>query len=420
MSKRITVVVGAPASGKNTYISRRRGEDDVVIDQDALNWACGGGHRKASLAQQKVGFAARSAAVGKVCGEGVDVDAWIIHGNPKPEQVEFYGKAGAKFVVCTPPLEEVLMHAGDDGRDVETARGIIEAWYETPPQIPKKWVKETISSYPSGESKGETMGKQYKDVKASIKAEVENLEEGQFIAYASTFDREPDSYGDVVAKGAFEKTLREWEESGNTIPILFGHRMDDPAFNIGGVVKAVEDERGLKILGQLDLDSEKGAQVYRLIKGRRLAQLSFAFDVLNSGQVTLEDGTKANELREIKLYEVSLVPIGANQNTEIIAVKTALDVVAEGVKAGRSLSAKNETALLDAIHSIESVLASTDPEGDGEEKADSQVADKEGAAKQVNEPVTAALSRSAQSLKQAMVQAQLALTLCRTSTETTI
>ena len=36
------------------------------------------------------------------------------------------------------------------------------------------------------------------------------LAEGEFIAYPSTFTREPDAYGDVVAPGAFLETIAAW------------------------------------------------------------------------------------------------------------------------------------------------------------------------------------------------------------------
>ena len=55
---------------------------------------------------------------------------------------------------------------------------------------------------------------------------------GTVTGYASTFDRDPDSYGDVIAKGAFAKTLEEWEEKraeGVYIPLLYGHSTDDSA-----------------------------------------------------------------------------------------------------------------------------------------------------------------------------------------------
>lgn len=146
---------------------------------------------------------------------------------------------------------------------------------------------------------------------------------GHIVAYAATFDREPDSYGDVIAPGAFKNTLEEWKASGNVIPLLFGHRTDDPAMNIGGVDSIEEDERGLRIEATFDKDSETAQYVRRLVLEKRLSKLSFAYDVLDEGTITLDDGRKANELREIKLFEVSLVPIPANGHAEVVEAKAA-------------------------------------------------------------------------------------------------
>jgi HK97 family phage prohead protease len=149
----------------------------------------------------------------------------------------------------------------------------------------------------------------------------DGLDEGQFIVYPSTFIKEPDSYGDVVAKGAFLDTIAEWKDSGNTLPGLYGHRMDDPDYFVAGALDMGEDDHGWWVKGEFDLESPKGPQVYRLVKGRRLNQLSFAFDTLDEKSVTLEDGRKANELQRLKVYEFSFVPIGANQDTSVVAVK---------------------------------------------------------------------------------------------------
>lgn len=157
---------------------------------------------------------------------------------------------------------------------------------------------------------------------------------GEVLAYASTFDRVPDSYGDVVARGAFAKTLSDWQASGNPIPLLFGHRTDDPRMNLGAVIEAEEDERGLKIRARFDEENEIAQYTRKLVKEGRLTKLSFAYDTLDAAPVVLEDGTRANELRELKLYEVSLVPIPANQLTEVIEAKdgehkqTIRDIVA--------------------------------------------------------------------------------------------
>lgn len=189
----------------------------------------------------------------------------------------------------------------------------------------------------------------------------DGLSEGEFIVYPSTFTRQPDAYGDVVAKGAFLDNLKEWEESGNVLPGLYGHRMDDPDFFVASAAEMGEDDHGWWVKGSFDLESPKGAQVYRLVKGRRLNQLSFAYDVLEEGKVDLGDGESANELRKLRVHEFSFVPVGANQDTSVLAVKGLLD----GIKAGRVLSAKNETALREARDAIDSVLSSLGDDEDG-------------------------------------------------------
>src|SRR5690625_1419415 len=153
----------------------------------------------------------------------------------------------------------------------------------------------------------------------------EEQEEVTFTAYASFFGN-MDSCVDVVVKGAYEDTLREWESPGNTMPLLYSHRMDDPDYNIGSILEAKEDDHGLWVKGKLDLDSPKGAQCYRLLKGRRLNQLSYAYDVTEGGPAQ-KDGEHFYELRGIKAYEISLTPIGANQETEVLAVKAATEAL---------------------------------------------------------------------------------------------
>ena len=149
----------------------------------------------------------------------------------------------------------------------------------------------------------------------------EGLEEGEFVAYASTFTREPDSYGDVVAKGAFARGIAERKEAGIPLPGLFGHRLDDPDFYVATALEESEDDHGWRIKGKFDMESPKGPHVYRLVKDGRLRELSFAFQVVDSGQVTLADGTKANELRDLDVFEFSFVPIGANRTTGVERVK---------------------------------------------------------------------------------------------------
>lgn len=207
----------------------------------------------------------------------------------------------------------------------------------------------------------------------------DGLNEGEFIVYPSTFTKTPDSYGDIVAPGAFLDTIEEWKASGNILPGLFGHRLDDPDFYVASTIDMGEDEHGWWVKGQFDMDSPKGPHVYRLVKGRRLNQLSFAFDVQDSGPVELEGGVKANELRKLKVYEYSYVPVGANQDTSVVAVKALAEGMAEGLKAGRAISSKNESELRAAHDAIGKVLSSLGDEEDQTGKASDEPEAKRGA-----------------------------------------
>lgn len=176
-----------------------------------------------------------------------------------------------------------------------------------------------------------------------VKTEGAGLEDGQFEALVSVFGN-VDSMGERVVKGAFAKTLEEWEASGDPIPVIWSHRWSDPEYHVGVVLAAEERDEGLWVRGQLDVDEAKAAKVHRLLKGRRVTQFSFAYDVIDSRKA---DGCW--ELTELKLFEVGPTLVGANQETELLAAKDG--------KTGRVLSAKNEETLKSADSMIKEGLA---------------------------------------------------------------
>ena len=86
--------------------------------------------------------------------------------------------------------------------------------------------------------------------------------------------------------------------------------------------------------------------------------MSFAYDVLEGGEAQREkpggDGTETvYELRKLKLYEVSVVPIGANQETEILAVKAAQSALR--LDAG-ALTEESKSEILKAIKALGDLL----------------------------------------------------------------
>lgn len=155
-----------------------------------------------------------------------------------------------------------------------------------------------------------------KTISIDVKAEA-----GAITGYASTWTREPDSYGDVVAKGAFEENIAQIKEEGRVLPFLFNHKGDDLKAYIGTVVNLEEDDHGLRFDATFD-DTEEGQRARQLAMDGRLCKFSFAYDVLDQGEVTLEDGRKANELRKLRIHEVSLVLFPANPDTSVVSVKS--------------------------------------------------------------------------------------------------
>lgn len=193
----------------------------------------------------------------------------------------------------------------------------------------------------------------------------DGLAKGQFTGYASVFGNK-DSHGDVVVAGAFAESLATYGANGAGVPAYWSHRMDDPMMNIGQTVEAKEDEHGLFVKVQLDLDNPNGAYAHKLIKEGRVAQMSFAYSVKDWAFVEAEDDYFW-ELRKLDLHEVSVVPIGANQETELLAVKQMITAV----KADASLSAGLKERLAQASALIADVLDEVE-ESDEKEVSDEE------------------------------------------------
>ncbi len=155
----------------------------------------------------------------------------------------------------------------------------------------------------------------------TVEVKAIDLDEGQFEGYASVFGTK-DSYGDIVVAGAFTETLAEdYGENGKGVPVYWCHDFKDPFKNIGSTIWAKEDQRGLRVRVQLDLETQNAKQTLKLLKEGRVNQMSFGYTVLEGAYVDTEDDW-FYEIRKVRLHEVSVVPIGANQDTEILAAKS--------------------------------------------------------------------------------------------------
>ena len=183
---------------------------------------------------------------------------------------------------------------------------------------------------------------------------------GEISGYFSTYDRIPDSYGDVIAPGAFAESIQKRKESGHPFPLCWNHDLNQI---IGSVDpdNITDTDKG-PLMTATFFDTPLAQEKREIVKSGVVYQFSFAYDVQDWEEVELEDGRKANELRKLDLFEVSIVPIPANQN----AVMTE-------IKAGRR-NRKSDEDIIKQIISLANQLLDdevneADEPDDGEDKA---------------------------------------------------
>lgn len=194
--------------------------------------------------------------------------------------------------------------------------------------------------------------------------ELKEGENGIVEGYASTWTKNPDSYGDIVIKGAFTDTLKKRKATGHPFPLCFNHDFDQI---IGAVFEAEEDDYGLKIKASF-LNTPAAQEKRELVKEGIVWQFSFAYSVLGWEDPTEEEKKQGifNKLTKLELYEVSLVPVPANQTAIVTDIKKD-DNIEE--KSGKRNSAKDEALIREAISALQALLDNADDQGEDESKA---------------------------------------------------
>ena len=170
---------------------------------------------------------------------------------------------------------------------------------------------------------------------------------GTIAGYFSTYEKSPDSYGDIIEPGAFTNTLAKRKETGHPFPLCFNHDFD----KIIGVVDLVEErEKGAYIEAHF-LDTDLAQDVRKFVQSGAVYQFSFAYDVLKNREPSKEEKANGvmNVLQEVEVFEISVVTVPANQNAVVTEVKT-----------GRRNRKSDEDIIRSCIKSLESLLSDED------------------------------------------------------------
>ncbi len=177
------------------------------------------------------------------------------------------------------------------------------------------------------EQKSDTSKREYKAFKFELESTGEN---GEFAGYAAVFGN-IDSGRDIIEKGAFSKTIRE---DFDRIKILSQH--NDCELPIGKPLELREDEKGLYIRGKIS-DTQKGRDIQTLLRDGVLTEMSIGYDAIDFDF----DGEKGvRRLKEVRLWEVSIVTWAMNDQAKIEEVKSVAEELTTEIKAGKITRAR--------------------------------------------------------------------------------
>lgn len=174
----------------------------------------------------------------------------------------------------------------------------------------------------------------------------------KFSGLAAAFNN-VDSYGDVIAPGAFAETLREAKGSGIWPAMLlqhgggmFGGSAEDMT-PIGIWTSMDEDDKGLVVEGEL-ADIARGRDLYTLMKMQprsAINGLSIGYSPVEWAQRTKPEEPRRT-LKKVKLWEVSPVTFPANPKTRIVDVKSAAPSEIEKILRDAGLSRTEAKAVM--------------------------------------------------------------------------
>lgn len=150
-------------------------------------------------------------------------------------------------------------------------------------------------------------------------------DEGTITGYGSTFGGAPDSYGDIIVRGAFQETIAKGGRNGNGIVMLWNHDAKEP---IGKWHNVSENEKGLKMEGKLVMEVARAREAYALAKEKVVQGLSIGWDFIRDKDgrvekdaVEIDEKKRTRYLKRVELFEVSLVTFPANTRATITGTK---------------------------------------------------------------------------------------------------
>lgn len=152
--------------------------------------------------------------------------------------------------------------------------------------------------------------REQKDFSLRIKG-LDSAGQGSFEGLLAVYNN-VDLGGDLIEPGAFTRTLN----SGRSIPLLWQHDTSQPI----GTLSLIDGPDNLRVKGQLLLELPVARDAYALLKAGVIKGLSIGYDVIRDAM----DG-KVRRLKELRLWEGSIVTFPMNEAAMVTSVKSISD-----------------------------------------------------------------------------------------------
>lgn len=127
--------------------------------------------------------------------------------------------------------------------------------------------------------------------------------------YASVFQI-ADNHNDIIAPGAFKNSIN------NDVKLLWQHDVTKP---IGVVTGMQEDQYGLKVEAEINIQTKEGSDARHLVKQGAVSGLSIGFEIKEYSYN--QDGYRV--IHDLNLMEISIVTFPANNMAMINQIKSS-------------------------------------------------------------------------------------------------
>ena len=142
---------------------------------------------------------------------------------------------------------------------------------------------------------------------------------GVFAGHLAAFAK--DRGNDVFLPGAFLESIKRHQDEGRPIRMLFGHNDE---LLIGGFPAETvkEDAKGLFVVGNINLDVQKGKEAFALMKQGVLTDMSIGFAIMSRDDVDFKDDIRF--IKKVEIFEGSLVPEPMNVAAQVTEIKSVV------------------------------------------------------------------------------------------------